>query len=103
MKIANYFFVALLALLIFSCENQNETANQVQKSDTLINPVQPLAGYSEKFKFLIKSEEGIFRGINLGRTSAEVKIAEEGSELDEQGEDYIDYMVKFTELESAEV
>lgn len=61
------FAIALFSPIFFSCDNFSENTNVVLVDtltvDTLIDP---LAGYSSKFKTLIVTDTGVFRGRKFG-------------------------------------
>jgi hypothetical protein len=59
--------IALFTPLFFSCNDFSENTNIVTvdtlKTDTVVDP---LAGYSSKFKTLIVTDSGVFRGRKFG-------------------------------------
>jgi hypothetical protein len=59
--------IALFTPLLFSCDDVSENTN-ITLVDTLTvdTLVDPLAGYSSKFKTLIGTDSGVFRGRKFG-------------------------------------
>src|SRR6187431_3348285 len=59
--------IALFTPLFFSCNDFSENTNiAVVDSLTTDTVVDPLAGYSSKFKTLIVTDSGVFRGRKFG-------------------------------------
>jgi hypothetical protein len=59
--------------LFFSCNNYSENTNVVlvDTLTTVDSVFDPLTGYSTKFKLLIVSDSGVFRGKKMGITKAQ--------------------------------
>lgn len=65
----------LLIPLFFSCDNNSENTNLILVDTVAIadQSIDPLAGYSSKFKTLIVADSGVFRGKKLEITKAQAK------------------------------
>ncbi|WP_018344521.1 hypothetical protein [Cytophaga aurantiaca] len=63
--------IALFLPIFFSCDDFSENTNVVL-TDTLAldSIIEPLAGYSSKFKTLIVTDTGVFRGRKFGASKA---------------------------------
>ena len=103
-----YFNICLWLIafsgFLISCDNETETRNTETIAVDSVQTAQiPLTEYSEAFKNLIKSNQGVFRGVRLGMEFTEVKKLEDTTQMEEQATDHIDYMVNLPRLETAEV
>ncbi|MBX9850863.1 MAG: hypothetical protein K2X86_03810 [Cytophagaceae bacterium] len=104
MRIALIFF-CLMTFLVSCEQSSNETENtavanqDTAKTDTALN----LQSYSNKLKILVKNIDGDFRGISLGDDANKVKKTEDTSDIQEEGSNYIEYMINYAPLENAEV
>jgi hypothetical protein len=101
----NIIFLFLALFLYSSCTDSDETSNQVKNAeDTTINiNTAILNSYSDKLKSLIKTPEGDFRGVSIGMSVDQVKKIEDTSDIQEETPAFIEYMLNYAELESAEV
>jgi hypothetical protein len=99
-----YIFIAV-TLFIFGCtNNSNETehGHHLQDSTGQAKP-ENLESYTIGFQNIVKSSNGVFRGVSFGMSIPEVKKVEEKTQLQEEQNNQLDYMVDFAELEEAEV
>lgn len=58
--------IALFIPLFFSCNDFSENTNVVLTDTLNVDTLDPLAGYSSKFKTLIVTDTGVFRGRKFG-------------------------------------
>lgn len=101
-------FILVFYIVLSSCNQHDETYNrEIPKNDSISGtPQVSLENYSQDFQELLKSQEGIFRGIRLGLSREEIKKIEDGyenSKLDEETAISLDYMVDFGSLENTEL
>jgi len=91
--------------LIGGCtNNSNETEHAHHFPDsTQQAKKENLGTYSEGFQHIVKTSDGVFRGVSFGMSVPEVKKVEEKTKLQEEQNNQLDYMVDFAELEEAEV
>jgi len=65
------FSIAFFTPMLFSCDPVTENTN-IDMTDTIsVDTIKgPLDGYSEKFKLLVVTDTALFRGKNLGASTA---------------------------------
>lgn len=70
-NLVRIFAIALFSPAFFSCDNFSENTNVVLADTASVDTVTgPLQGYSEKFKLLVVTDTALFRGKNLGTSTA---------------------------------
>lgn len=97
-------FVLSFAIILSSCETSDERSGKEIENveDSTETPVDSLSKHSKNLKNLVKTEDGIFRGIDFGTPAAEVKKMEDTVAVEET-KDHLDYSVNYGELESADI
>jgi hypothetical protein len=95
------FFVTFLTSLVClsSCKESKKEVESVP--DTAIESSE-LKGYSDKFKRIILTEEGILRGFSFVTDSSEIRKNESAQFLSSTG-DQMSYTVEFNDLEMADI
>lgn len=104
-KITYWLLAMAWLLLVFSCtETKKETAGE--QKDTLAEVKNPkpatLAHYGTRLQQIVKSDEGVLRGINFGDDVEKVKSIENGAAL-EDTTDHIGYRVELGDYEDLDV
>src|SRR4051812_30499053 len=95
-----YQTLIILSLIItLSCKENNKKVETVP--ETVIESSE-LENYSEKFRRLMITDEGILRGFTFITDSSEIK-RNENAELLSSTPRSIEYSVEFNELESSEI
>jgi hypothetical protein len=94
--------VALFTPIFFSCDDFSENTN-VTLVDTLAvdTVVDPLAGYSSKFKTLVATDSGLFRGRKFGTTKAQT--LETGLEKIEEDSVSVTYNINLSATEYGDI
>jgi hypothetical protein len=103
MKLINFLF--LLSLGFVACQNEGEKEQEQVNSDSLmVDSLGRLKSYSNRFKNLVKTDLGVFRGIEFGMSREEVKSMEDSLKTPDQSEnDTLDYIINYNFPETAEV
>lgn len=103
--IRNILFLTLFTLVLFSsCDEsvQDKETNpgqpNISESDTIADTTSG-SGISS----LIKTDTGLFRGATLGMSRERIKGIEQTSQLEEDTEEYLDYIINYNFPESAEI
>ncbi len=95
-------FLACLAPAFFSCDNVAENTNMVLTDTSGTDSIpDPLYGYSSKFKLLIETDTALFRGKNLGASTA--SITEPSLQKIEEDASSITYTVPLEATEQADI
>jgi hypothetical protein len=102
-KISGYLIAGLSVFAFAACDDsvrERETNPPVsaEKVDSVA-----LSGKSAVIDSLIKTDTGIFRGVTFGMPIEKVKELEKKSELEEESEELLDYIINYNFPESAEV
>ncbi|WP_128545754.1 hypothetical protein [Larkinella soli] len=102
------FISVLLAGAVFvnACKNKQQTADASGADTTEVladrqSPGQEVV-LSDRLKTLLKSDEGLFRGVNLGDEISAVK-EKETAEAFESDNDHLGYTIEYRNLESADI
>jgi hypothetical protein len=104
MKLINFLSLFFLALSFIACTNEGEQEREQDNSDsTETYQVDVLSSYSNKFKNLVKTDKGVFRGIELGMSRDEVISLEDSLSADQPENDTLDYILNYNFPETAEV
>lgn len=94
--------LTLLAPIFFSCDDFSENTNVVLTDTLTVDTiVDPLAGYSSKFKTLIVTDTGVFRGKSFG--SSKALTLESGLEKIEENAASISYNINLGATEYGDI
>lgn len=92
----------LFSPLFFSCDDFSENTNVTLLDTVSVNTVvDPLAGYSSKFKTLIVTDSGVFRGRTFGASKA--KTLEPGLEKIEENTTSVTYNINLGATEYGDI
>jgi hypothetical protein len=95
-----FFTVIVFSLLVFvSCR---ESKKEVESVPSTAIESSELAGFSEKFKRIMVTEDGILRGFTFITDSSEIRRNESAQFLS-SSRDEITYTLEFNELEMADI
>jgi hypothetical protein len=104
----NYFFLLLAGLsttMLLSC-GETKTETVTEHNDTITQVAEPkptlLSKYGERLQKIVKSEDGILRGIRFGDDAEEVKAAENVQPL-EDSTNHIGYRIDLGNYEDLDV
>jgi hypothetical protein len=105
MRLINFLFLFFLAISFTACKNEGEQEQEQVNSDSSAGDKESrLKAYSNRFRNLVKTDQGVFRGIEFGMSREEVKSMEDSLKTPDQTEnDTLDYIVNFNFPETAEV
>ena len=94
--------IALFIPIFFSCNDFNENTNVVLTDTLAVDTIiDPLAGYSSKFKTLIVTDTGVFRGRKFGASKA--LTLESGLEKIEEDHQSISYNINLGATEYGDI
>jgi hypothetical protein len=88
----------LLVGLLIACTEKPTQETTTTTPDTLAQQKAAFETYSDKFKKIIKTEDGILRGVNFGDNLEEVIVKEDTIPLEDSTQ-YISFTVKLDEEE----
>jgi hypothetical protein len=105
MRSINFLLLLFLAFNFIACTNETEQERKTNDSDSSqIDESEALNSYSNKFRNIVKTDKGAFRGIELGMSGKEVKEMEDSIATPDQTEnDTLDYILNYNFPETAEV
>jgi hypothetical protein len=105
MRSINFLLLLFLAFNFIACTNETEQERKTSDSDSSqIDESEALNSYSNKFRNIVKTDKGAFRGIELGMSGKEVKEMEDSIATPDQTEnDTLDYILNYNFPETAEV
>jgi hypothetical protein len=105
MRLINFLFLFFLAISFTACKNEGEQEQeQVNSDSSAADKESRLKAYSNRFRNLVKTDEGVFRGIEFGMSREEVKSMEDSLKSPDQSEnDTLDYIINYNFPETAEV
>jgi hypothetical protein len=107
MKVNYTYWLLATALLplVFSCsETKKETTGEQKDTLAEVKETQPsaLAHYGTRLQQIVKSDEGVLRGINFGDDKEKVKSIENATAV-EDTTDHIGYRVELGDYEDLDV
>lgn len=88
----------LLVSLLIACTEKPSQETTSGTPDTLSQQKTAFEAYSSKFKKILKTEDGILRGVNFGDNLEEVIMKEDTIPLEDSTQ-YISFTVKLDEAE----
>ena len=105
MRLINFLLLFFLSQSFNACKNEGEQEQEQVNSDSAAGDKESrLKGYSNRFRNLIKTDQGVFRGIEFGMNREDVKAMEDSLKTPDQTEnDTLDYIINFNFPETAEV
>ena len=96
------FFYFFFLVFCISCQERGRNENPANDSISIHNDSS--SRYSNKFRNLIKNEDGFFRGVSFGMSREEVISLEDTLKKADNNEgDTLDYLINFNFPETAEV
>jgi hypothetical protein len=95
-----FFYVTFLTLLI--CLSCKDSKKEVESVPATAIESSELKGYTDKFKKIVVTEEGILRGFSFVTDSSEIR-RNESAEFRGSSGDKLEYTVEFNELEMADL
>ena len=93
--------VFLLTLIIFSCKQQEKKQPEKEEKATPQEKILSFEDFGKEVQQIVKSQDGVFRGIEFGYSPSEVRGTETAYHL-ETGENYITYGMDFNLDENAD-
>lgn len=96
------FFLIIIALV--SCDNAQDRETSHPDSTSVNQDTVVVDSFSvTPLGQLIKSDTGLFRGVAFGTSKEDVRKLEAGATLEEEENEYLDYLINYNFPESAEV
>lgn len=102
-----FIYSAFLVTVFFinACQNKQQSSEKTTTADTsevLANVADEDVAVSDWLEKLVGSEEGLFRGVNLGDGVAVVKEKETGDPFEEDAS-HVGFTIEYENLESADI
>jgi hypothetical protein len=94
----------VFVFLLTSCdENREERETTPAGNNTTTETAEPGEEELSVIGRLVKTDTGVFRGVTFGMPVERVKSLEDTSQLEEENQEFVDYLVNFNFPETAEV